>query len=601
MISTIAYNAGYENVISGKTTVVKYKPNGNFTQLVQQGDSIRFNLDRQNGLLDPLSTYMETTVSFDNNMTLLNDTTYTNKIIQLDHSAHSLFSALIITAGGKELERIMEFDVLNCFLNDMNWGSGDRGMRDWEGAGTVFTPGLPNVVLTSFAVPSANTGTSQQLKNWVPWQGTTSTYVDTSSRIYAVGTTTTGAYASSVTNNYSIQHPIINNRLAFNPIGFNDAAVTWSGGTNVTETYNDFSAATPLSNPAAHGCAQYFTPDFCKTGFETFFSKTVLQRYMYNGFVKTDFITQATFYTKLRSGILGELMPIERLRLIPLWLLPDLSIQLYFSEHAFFTSWFTSNQRARAYQIINMTLYTTQIIPTDAVTAAIDGQFNAKGIEIVTQTFTLGPRLNVVNGAIPQTISIGLKIGSLRDFFFCFGPNDHLAAANIRKQQRFSMGITSYQLRVGLDLYPLEAISGNAGTNHGPINNWQMLQYTYTCFGKHCGPSSTMINSQNFAISCTSIDPTNVPGINDNAQLSFLENQRYRGASLFGIPCDKLNLNQGTLGGISTREANPFDLMIYYAGQKIFPRPVTMYTYIHHDIAIKMSPSSYGIEIELYR
>jgi len=600
MWSTISYDKDYEQLFRGKVKMVKYAPVGNFTNSVQSGETVRFAISDQNALLDPLSTYIQTTISFNNNTNLDNDTVYSNKILQLDHSAHSLFTQLVLTHGNKEIERIQDYDVMNCFLNDMNWGSGDRGMRDYEGAGTVFCPGVPSALLTSYQVPSANTGTLSTTKNWMPWQGTLNSYTDTSSRVFTFGAVISGAVPIPTTsqNNYSTTHPQINNRLAFNPIGINDAAVTFSSGVNWTEFYNDFSNPTLTSNPALVGSQQYFTPDFCKTGFETFFSKTVLQRYMYNGFVKTDFITEATFFTKIRSGLVGELMPAERLRLIPLWLFPQLMLELTMGAHAFFTSWRSAGQIARGYTVTGMYLHCTLIEPAAEVRDYINKQYMNGGIKIASQTFCLGPKTTIVGGAIPATIPINQNFESLRDFIFMFSPNDFTIASHCRKHQRFSMGLTSYQLRIGNDYYPQLPITGNAGSNHGAINNWEMLQYTYTCFGKHCGPSSCSINAQNFAISCTAIDPTiTTGGMNDNTQASLFESNRVRGTALFGIPCDKLNLNQGTLGGINTFSQIPFQLDLQYSAVRSFQRSVTCTIFLHVDFVCVSSPGPGGAPV----
>ena len=55
---------------------------------------------------------------------------------QLDGSAHSFINELIITQGGKEIERILEYDVLGNILNDLNYNKSERDENVHQGLGS---------------------------------------------------------------------------------------------------------------------------------------------------------------------------------------------------------------------------------------------------------------------------------------------------------------------------------------------------------------------------------------------------------------------------------------------------------------------------------
>ena len=91
------------------------------------GDTIRFSINGK-GFLDPYSTYIRLKIDFE---------LYGLKqhVLQLDGSAQSLISKMVIKAGGAELERIEEYDVIAQLLLDMNYGVEGRASLGYRGVG----------------------------------------------------------------------------------------------------------------------------------------------------------------------------------------------------------------------------------------------------------------------------------------------------------------------------------------------------------------------------------------------------------------------------------------------------------------------------------
>lgn len=588
MQSAIQYDRLPQNVVPGKTKIIQISPSGNFQGSLQAGQTVQWKIGGSRALLDPYDTYFRITVSFANNALLANDTTFVNKIVQLDNSASSHFSQLLVLNDNEEMERIQEYDSFCAMINDINFDPSDRPCKEYEGVGGYQTVSMPNAVLTAATVPFSNGGTVVSPKTWYPEEILTS-FIDTNSRTAAFGSgVNVVASATAASNsNYCANHPILNQRYAFNPAGVNDGAVTYNNGGDLREYYNDYTtSATPANNNIINGVNQHFNPSFGAQGMEPFLSQTVYQRYLNNGFVKADIIQSATFVIPVYSGIIGRLVHPNNYRYVPLWLFKNMILEMTFAQHAWFTSWFTSNQGARAYQVTDCRLMTTIIEPTDAIVDNINAQFR-NGVTLAGQTFALGPKQAVPSNQVPPSVILTSQFESLRNLLWFFVPQDYTANAGCRKHFRMSMALTSVQFKYGTDYLPSQPIQGNGGSNYGPINNYEFLRYLYACFGRHCNPGKSAINANNFAINCRAFDPTLTSGpFTDNSQFSLYEENRAIGKAVYGLPLDKLNMDNSTLGGLRTY-GEVCELIMQYNSSKTFTRACQMLIFYHYDFALQ--------------
>lgn len=577
----------YSNIaptsILNKKKMAQWNPQGTYNNSLGSGDIVRFNIQTED-FWDPYSAYLEVTIDVSTNPNIADDANFTNKILQIDSSVSGLFNQQIISVKSEEVERIMHLDTLACILNDLNFDTNDRYSRDYEGFGGVYAPSVPNTVLTAEDVPRLNDGAYKFVKTWLPNQDMT-VFLDSNTRTNALG----GTGQTFTTRN----HPIVNSQLSPFPV-YNKAGVTFNAGTDATEWCNNFTfntGAPGSSDPVINGPLAHYTPAFCGNGMEPYFSSTVTQRYMRNGYIKTDKMTSATFYIPILSGIFGALMHPSNYKLIPFKYLGEVVFEFQFNPHFLFTSWFSNNNANRNYTVKNLVLHASMVEVRDPqVLAQVEAEYQ-QGIRIPTQSFYLGPLQSIANGAVPPNIQFNLGFESLRNILFCFIPADYTANSSFRKQYRLSMGITSVQVKIGSDYYPSLAIKGNGGTNYGPVNNYQYVRYLFKAFGKHMKPQGTVINPHNFAVNCRANDPYSAdPNLISDIQGCFYEENRVIGKAVYAVPLDALNYDNSLLSGINTSVARPFELLLGYDNSRVFTRNVNFVSFCHYDMVLYIGP-----------
>lgn len=586
MRSALNYSNIAPTSIPNKKKMAQWNPQGTYNNNLGSGDIVRFNIQTED-FWDPYSAYLEVTIDVSGNPNLADDATFTNKILQVDSSVNSVFNQLIIQTKQEEVERIMHYDTLTCILNDLNYDTNDRYSRDYEGFGGVYTSSTPSALSTQLDVPRAADGTFKYGKNWLPNTDLTG-YVD--------GATRTNAWGVPTQAGYTRNHALVNSQLAPFPM-YGRNGMTFNAGTAQTEWTNNFSFATDtdlpaaISDPLTNGPLNSYTPAFCGNGFEPWFSSTVKQRYMRNGFIKTDGITSATFYIPIFSGVFGCLVHPTNYKLIPFKYLGEVVFEFQFNPYFLFGSWFSNNNANRNYTVKNLVMHATMVEVRDpAVLAQVEAEYQ-QGIRIPTQSFYLGPLQSIANGAVPPNIQFNLGFESLRNILFCFIPADYTANSSFRKQYRLSMGITSVQVKIGSDYYPSLAIKGNGGNNYGPLNNYQYVRYLFKAFGKHLKPEGTVINPHNFAINCRANDPTSVEAaLVSNQQGCFYEENRVIGKAVYAIPLDSLNYDNSLLSGINTTTQRPFELLLGYDNSRVFTRNVNFVSFCHYDMILYIGP-----------
>lgn len=567
--------------IPKKTKIVEWNPIGTFNNNLGSGDIVRFNISTQD-FWDPYSAYLEVTVSLRNNSDLDTANGIGNRILQVDGSAKNIFNQLIVYEQSQELERIQSLDVLQTILQDVCYDTETRYNKDYEGLGGIIAKSFPNSIQTSFRPYIAGGATVRAIKHFMPDQN--SNYaMDGQFNACLLGTT----FA------YTTNHSEMFCQTGFQPY-LNPIDTTFSGNSKVTESANDFADFTNGGGnmPLADGAAMPYNPAFCNMGGEPFFSKTVQQRYMKNGFVTADYVTEATFFIPLMSGIFGGLVHPANYKLIPMKYFKELVFEFQFNPHFLFSSWFSKNNAVRNYQVKNLVMHATLTeIKDQGVLDRIDAEYQ-QGIQIPYQSWYLGPLYPITNGVVPPTVQINLGFESLRNVLFCFLPNDHTANSAARKQYRLSMGINRAQLKISTDYYPQLAIEGNGGNNLGPQTNYQFLRYLYKAFNKHMNPQSCSINPHNFSVNCRAFDPNSTDAsVTGVKQLGFFEENRVIGKAVYAIPLDSINYTNELLGGVDTTIARPFEIHLGYDSSRVFTRPVTMYTFCQFDGILNISPN----------
>lgn len=563
---------------------VQYGVQSTGTTTYNPGDTLSIQVGSDD-YLNPLGTFLDMTVDLTNSTALANDATFTYKILQLDSSAQSFVSQLVVTLRDTEIERINQYDQLACILKDVTYDTSKRTMRDYEGNGGNTTVQPPNCAAQIMEYPRNASGNIQMLQGHHATLDMTA-FQDTPGRTNSTGSTLPGQF---VTRNFVGMYT----QTAFQPYK-NYKGVTYSAGNDQNEYDQNWGdpARGIHGSAETYGLYQPFNPTFASCGFEPWFSQTLYLRYMKNGFVKADKPLTQEFQVPLLSSFFGALLPTENWRIIPMRYCQGLTFQFTLNQWALQTSWFTTDQSSRVYQMKNFALRCEMIKILDpAILAQVDNEYRTTGITIPSQAFYYGPPLNMQNGVVPASWMINIGCRSLKNFIFCFGSNDYTSNAAARKNYRLSYALTQCQLMCGTDLYPPQPISGQAGSNYGTVNNTEFLKNFYKCFGRHLCSDSGVINSHNFCINCREFDPTSTDTwVTGAAQLPlFLEN-RCIGKAVFGIPLDPMNYEGKMWSGLDTTQTTPFNLLLQNDTTVPFTRPCTLHIWLHHDYLMQITP-----------
>lgn len=121
----LKYNNFVPPGLTARVVQMRYQPS-TAGPTIQPGDQVRY-LINQSGYWDPYKTMINAEIDFSG----LDDWV----IAQIDGSAHSIFRSLVINCRGKELERIMEYDVLAEMLHDMQVPIHKRYSKEMQGIG----------------------------------------------------------------------------------------------------------------------------------------------------------------------------------------------------------------------------------------------------------------------------------------------------------------------------------------------------------------------------------------------------------------------------------------------------------------------------------
>lgn len=379
------------------------------------------------------------------------------------------------------------------------------------------------------------------------------------------------------------------------------------------------------------GLCSAYCPALTNTNWEHTFSKSWKQKIMYAGVPIERTITKYSFSIPLMSSILGFLLPREDYKYIPMFLLPDLMLEIRLNPYAFFTSGYsytnstTTSQWTnvmkgvgpslanRIYKISNIVLNAEVLKFTDAIRDQVMS-VATQGIALHTSQWKLGPQylLNDSSQAT-GTWHINMPFESMKNLITIFLSTDYLNYPFCRKQFRLSSNLTWYQVKIGTTFFPSLAIQGNAGDTHMARNtgaNNEFIIGLLKAFGKYqdvLGDCS--INNVNFAVNQRPYDVTKTGAlywpynykqkfnnVHTAAGMPLLWENLVRGQAIYGINFETLNQDVSVMTGINTQKG-PFEISLKSdntrdPSQPNYDRPRTMINFIQHDAIIILKPGS---------
>lgn len=387
---------------------VKFQPSHPYTEF-KGNDVARFYI-KAPAFWDPYASFLRLKVDFSE--------MHENCVQQLDSSAHSFISELVISAGQTEIERISEYDVLAAMLFDCSYSADERKEKSEEGlngetfetlsflhnrpdnstaietgphhsttSGRGFFTGnvgygwrptlkspLPNHISRQEQVidtenPQNNTyyipmnhqlGATTNPVNVISENHRVVTAIGADSELAKTYSSYVDKYVGRADHNFSAQRrtgfPGPWSKIYKYPFSFNDNAECHEYYTTVTED----------EDSAFCGHGYIFSNEFSAGCFEDTYSKKKFT-YAFSGGKSESCVKVAKSYVEykipLLSGILGVLMPKTSYKLFPVFAVDNLLIEIRFSPHAVFTSGYNSYADAGAANAY--TAYTRDLSPAD--------------------------------------------------------------------------------------------------------------------------------------------------------------------------------------------------------------------------------------------
>lgn len=546
-------------------------PSGNVTG----SEIIRFVIARDNIWWDPYSAYIRLRVT----ATFPSITTATGVVAQLDGSAYSFISSLVIRERDYELERIDNFDMIANIVNDMNAAPPARTARDYLGGGGVMGPNL-QPTLTSSTFQSSSAGVSTLF--YIP------------RRDLGVITSNNGNAVALMLDAQGRYAP----QLDTTPSGI-DRNAQPTPNLNILNTRN-----TPIAS--SQGFADPFPVNFSTTTYEPVFTGGNYIRNIKNGeVVVSNGENTHEFFIPLFSGLLGCIKPPSQYKLIPLKAFQNLVIELKMNKYALFSSSIVTggltNDTARAYKIDEIEL-NAEVLETDdrIVNDALEKLLQNNGINITGVSYFAGPKVSFTNNSIPNTIELSTGFGSLKAVYLAFRDKASDQLPYARRNYRLSHNLTSLQMRIGAEYYPPQPITGAAGTSYSYPNNNEFYHQLLRTFKKLPISDSFAINPHNFAVNFRQITSGKYPdqAITNNVMLGFYQyfyENRCTGKAVFGIELNSANHDHGLLGGIDTRFMLPYQILLENDNDS-FIGETEACVFFYYDLLISVSYNSVNVK-----
>lgn len=604
----ISFNKVPPKAYPNTSNIERFLPNTN--SILNPGDICRFNISKSNGFWDPYSAYIniEIDISQENSLD-------TYDVLQIDGSASSFISELVITCKGGELERITEYDVIANLIEDITLNNEQRACRDIQGlgsntrafnkrAGALYPDGIltPTVDNTTLGSETFNT-TSWGLNFSKPWVGLSRTNPSTGNDKASIVNFPPALVAKNTMNQGYVNRQA--NGFVETPTssgigGVCDGIIQNFSFGFTTRRFNNFFDYGSDNSFWGSGIPNCFDNDMTQGCFEPVFSKGVVLPTMIDG--KYDGVSpnKRTFCIPFYSGIFGQLMPKEHYKYIPLSALDDLVLEFRMNPNAMFTSgykpyansaWLALGDSVakngmipRKWKITKFEIVVEILQFDNSIEDIVKSQLNTEtGITFHTTSWFLGPLYSIPANSTPSgTYQLNLGFESLKQLCILFLPQDYLQYTFLRKLYRINCGITSLQFKYGNGYYPSLPIKGQAGTSgaysssYGYTNNNEYLINLLKAWNKFQNKDEDCsITSNNFAVNERYWNPsevnnipaaypvttTNLPSFNTFGYMPLLHENRCKGKAVYCMDFQSMGDNPSVISGLNTTKGNQVELL----------------------------------------
>ncbi len=412
------------------------------------------------------------------------------------------------------------------------------------------------------------------------------------------------------------------------------------------EFVQDFEDGYPLIN--------FNCPLIASTQWEPTFSATYNQKCFKAGRPSSHKPTTMFVSFPLLSGILGALMPRESYKYVPMFALPDLTIEIRLNPNAFFSSGYSNDvtntitptglgdlavgktlttiPNRKNWKVLSFEINAKILIFQPDITSTIASQIDSNGLVFNTTSWYLGPQYYIADTlSASGTWHVNLGFESLKSLIFLYELDDYKTYSFCRKHFRVSRNLNWLQLKVGINYFPNMAIEGNAGDTidyrtNGPNN--EFLINTLKAFGKfHDTNGDTTINQSNFAINGRIYDVTRTDALLSTSSgflqanlesasggyystetksinchtacgAPFLWENLYVGKSIYGFDLEGGCNDPTRISGLNTSKNTPFEIQIKTSSEGMDltktwqNRPSTMKIFCFYDMLVVIKKDS---------
>ena len=585
---------------------IKYSPNTGLTY--RNGQTIKFLLN-STGFIDPYGTYL--------NFDIYN---IDKKPLQFDGSAHSLISSLIISSNGNVIEEINDYDIIQNVIFDSTLSDKQRACMTEHGFGyneqNNYEGTKEPVIFNESLINYLNNGVEPNHSLKITDALFANTMVNNPNELlYNTDRCGYHIYKGKVDhypkeNCMRISLPIMSNIFGF---ALNINNYRWIP----LEIFPNLEISITLSNYALFQPI----PSSIETVFVTNPGRVASLNKQTSSNTSTH-ITNATAPT-----ITNEASAV----IIRNWV-----AQLIEGENT------------RNYELKNVSLQTTQLFFDSSILIQIRDMALKNGFTLETSLYQSFQQ-KMFKSAPDQTYVLNVPRKSIRSLITVFQNRIYENAACMRKQKRYSRGITKMQVKVGEDYYPFLPIEGDSSTSYGLISNSQFIKaWDKTFYRQAHDLGDSIITPFNYAIDTYQIDAWHTfintakgmagndlilalqnacgtghvnnfynnnfrllrglaPNVTNNAitpytsnritsheQLCYGWSSELVGRSIFAISLDQLPMS-GNLykSGVDTRFTKPIILEIQQdptvSSTSVGSNLYTQYVFLHFDYTIKIS------------
>ena len=530
--SHLIYNDSKKFPPGGHKKVINYSP-VNTGPFHQTNNTITFQIGGK-GFLDPYSLYVKVKVINLN-----------SKIpLQIDNSAHSLFSKICFKGGGTDFESIDDYDIMMSNISDCSKANEERKACENEGYGYSYDKAA--LYKTDNPLCVGNCEPILQPRGLI------------SKDMYTMSGDRFARNISTLNKSHVAFYEVRNGIPTCETIESDSRTFIiplWSyifgwGLSAANYKYIPLQMFSPLEINLKLNENAFFVPLPASGMFN---NDTNIQ-------VNGDNLRNVTIDTAnikefIEGGVLDNNNLKENPKIFRFNPMEGEDIGLYDAQTVLNLGKVNSPAR-KGWQIVHAQLLTEQMFFENNIH---EGVMNMPTFRIVTHQYKKIRETFFNKSSIPANIALTELKGSVKYMHICFLNNSYQRNCFQRKLFKYSLNLKGYHIRIGSDEFPNTQIDGNAGTTNGDENNTLFFLNLKKCAYKTNTEKNMAINPYNFALNYSPLD---IICSDVYCGAKFSGYNEYIGRCIYAIDFERFPQTQNYWSGINMRNAMPCDLYL---------------------------------------